>query len=289
MRLKRLFRSTNRRVRLLVGLMLVGLFLVHCTYSGADRTPGQFAVAIDGRQIGASSDGVRDKIEQLAKTDHIALLEFCLERYDASYQDYTVTFLKQERIGGRAGEQQTVAVKFMESPFSVGMKWVKNPPRGDRVLYVEGKYGNQMLVRPSGLIARSLVPTALRKPDGDDALKSTLRPVNLFGFKRGMHSLLRVYREARQAGDLQQQFGGYADVAGRQTLVLVRYLPNKPQYPAYLTKVYVDLDYLVPIMVEGFGWNGEEFLCRYVYTDLKFNLGLMEEDFRPEAFDLRPQ
>jgi len=288
MRLKGLFRSTNRRVRLLVGLMLVGLFGVHCTYSGADRTPGQFAIAIDGRQIGTSSGGVREKIEHLARTDHIALLEFCLERYDASYRDYTVTFLKQERIAGRVGKQQTVAVKFMEDPFSVGMKWVKNPPRGDRVLYVEGKYGNQMLVRPSGLIARKLVPTALRKPDGDDALKSTLRPVNLFGFKRGMQSLLRVYRQARQAGDLDQQFGGYADVAGRETIVLVRRLPNKPQCPAYLTKVYLDLDYLVPIMIEGTGWN-EEFLCRYIYTDLKFNLGLTEEDFRPEAFDLRPQ
>ena len=125
-------------------------------------------------------------------------------------------------------------------------------------------------------------------------MKSTLRPVNLFGFKRGMQSLLDVYRLAAERGELKQAFGGYAEVAGRKTIVLVRYLPDTEEYrrtAAPLTNIYIDLDYLVPIMIEGteHDWprpNGNGLLCRYVYEDVKFNVGLTEDHFRPAAWDL---
>lgn len=292
--LKKLSSSTNRRVRLLVGLMLVVLFLLHCTRGGADREPLLMAIAIDGRQVGGASGGVRERIERLAKTDHIALLELCIRNYDARFRDYTCTLIKQERMNGRLGKQQRVAVKFRESPFSVGMRWLKNAGRGDRVLFIEGKYGNNMLVRPTGMVARMLVPTASRRPDGPAARKGTLRPVNLFGFKRGTRSLLDVYRLARERGELKQAFGGYAEVAGRKTIVLVRHLPDTEEYrrtAAPLTKIYIDLDYLVPIMIEGTehdgpGPSGKGLLCRYVYEDVKFNVGLTEDHFRLAAWDL---
>ena len=297
MMLKRLFSLGNRKVRILVGLMLVGLFLIHCTQGEANRRPIEVAAAIDGRQVGETSGDFREKIEQLARTDHIALLELCVENYNGRFTDYTCTLFKQERIDGRLGRRQKVEVKFKESPFSVGMKWLENAGRGDRVLFIEGKYDGMMLVRPSGLIARTLVPTARRQPDGRDARKSTLRPVNTFGFKRGMASLLAVYRKAKQRGELVQSFGGYAEVAGRKTMVLVRRLPDRQEYrrtAAPLTRTYIDLDYLVPIMIdgvehEGLGDNGEGMLCRYVYENVKFNVGLTSDDFRPKAWDLVEQ
>ena len=291
---KRLLNPSNRRVRLLVGLMLVGLFLIHSTQGEANRAADSLATVIDGRQIGGSSADILDRLEDWARTDHIALLEFCLKNYDARYQDYTCTLRKQERIGGKLGKEQTVAVSFRQAPYSVGMKWVKNARMGDRVLFVEGQYGDNMLVRPSSGFLRSLCPTAVRKPDGPDAMKSTLRPVNLFGFRRGTQSLLKVYRQAKKRGELKIAFGGYADVAGRKTIVLVRYLPPTDAYrvtAAPLTKTYIDVDYLVPIMIEGTelegrGRDDKGFLCRYVYEDLKFNRGLTDETFRPEAFGL---
>lgn len=294
MTLKRLFSLGNRKVRILVGLMLVGLFLIHCTQGEAVRKPIEVAAAIEGEQIGETSGGLREKIEQLARTDHIALLELCIENYNGRFTDYTCTLFKQERIDGKLGRRQKVEVKFKESPFSVGMKWVENAGRGDRVLFVEGKYDDMMLVRPSGWLAQKLVPTARRKPDGRDAMKSTLRPVNTFGFKRGMESLLAVYRKAKQRGELEQSFGGYAEVAGRKTIVLVRRLPDREEYrrtAAPLTMTYIDLDYLVPIMIDGvehdgLGEKGEGMLCRYVYENVKFNVGLTDDDFRPKAWDL---
>jgi len=227
-------------------------------------------------------------LETLARTDHIALLQRCLDNYRKHYHGYTCTFLKQERIAGTVRKQQTIAVTFLDRPFSVGMKWIENPPKGDRVLYVEGKYDNEMLVRPSGAVARLLAPTVRRKPDGPDAMSSALRPVSLFGFQRGMESLLAVYRRAEIAGDLKQEFGDYAKIAGRRTLILVRKLPRREGYASHVTKTYIDLEYLVPIMIEGFGWDGE-FVSRYLYKDVKFDVELTRDDFRPEAFDLKKE
>ncbi len=225
MSLTPLLHVTNRKIRIVVGLFLAGLFCIQCTTSEAGKDQ-QFATAIAGKMVGKNSPAVLARMEKLAKTDHVALLQFCLDHYCASYHDYTCKFQKQERMNGILGKVQEIDAKFMQPPFSVSLHWVKNQPSmADRVLYVEGKWNNQMIVRPSGLL--SFVGPQFRPPDGPEAMKATLRPVNLFGFQRGICSLIDVYKQACKSGDLKEEFGGYAQVDGRNTLVLVRYLPAK--------------------------------------------------------------
>jgi outer membrane lipoprotein-sorting protein len=65
----------------------------------------------------------------------------------------------------------------------------------------------------------------------------------------------------------------------------VRYLPPKHDYPAQKTLVYIDTNYLVPIMIEAYDWD-QKLSCRYVYRNVKFNLGLMSEDFLPQANEM---
>jgi hypothetical protein len=279
MALRKIFRPTNRRVRYLVGLLLVGLFCIQCIPS-SDSTRGKMLIA-----KGLPEDPAEKarKVVHLAQTDHIALLEYCQANYARQYRDYTCTLLKQERIKGELGPEQEVQVKFRGSPFSVTMFWVTNSPIGDRILYVEGKYDNNMIVRPKAKLLQMLTGGAvLRKPDGAEAMKNTLRPVNLFGFQRGMNELTKVYRQAREAGDLKTAFGQFADVAGRRALVLERYLPPKNDYPAAKTLVYIDEEYLVPICIEGFDWE-QRLSSRYLFKDIRFNVGLTDDDFLPEA------
>lgn len=289
--LKRILRPTNRRIRLLVGLFLAGLFCIQCTRTeGIGESTLVKPIDITGHRFGENSPEVVAEIEQLAKTDHIALLERCLANYEASYQDFTCTFIKEEVIRGEHTGVQEIQVKHTASPFRVVLAWTKNAPLGDRVIYEEGKRGNMMLVRPRGKIIRLIVPSVLEKPDGPRAMSSTLRPVNMFGFGRGLKSLIKVYRQAKAAGDMKTSFGGYARVGGdpengeggRNCVVLIRYLPPKDDYPAWKTLTYIDVDYLLPICVEGYDWD-ENLQCRYIYKDLKFNVGLTEDDFSPEA------
>ncbi|MDY6914566.1 MAG: DUF1571 domain-containing protein [Planctomycetota bacterium] len=284
--LKQLLRPTNRRIRLLVGLLLVGLFCIQCTRTEAFRD-SKFIVHISGALVGNISDDVAAKLEELAKTDHIALLEYCHENYQHQYRDYTCTLIKQERINGTLRPEQWISSKFMDEPFSVALKWTKNAPIGEQVIFVKGKYNDQMLVRPKGLLILLTGGPVLRKPDGDEALKNTLRPVNQFGFECSLENLLNVYRQAKAEGDLKESFGGYAEIAGRKAVVLVRYLPAENDYPACKTLTYIDVEYLLPICVEGYDWD-DQLSCRYLFKDIKFNVGLGPDDFTPEANGLTP-
>lgn len=280
--LKRLLHPTNRRTRWIVGIFLAGLFCIQCTRTEAFKE-SKYIIAISGHDLGQLAPDAALELEELAKTDQIALLERCLENYQANYSDFTCTFIKQEMIHGALKPEQEITVKHIAEPFSVAMEWLTNAPVGDRVLYVEGKNGDQMLVRPKSPLLQVLVGGHVtRPPDGAEAMKNTLRPVNLFGFGRSLQSLLDVYRAAEEAGDLKTAVGEYAEVAGQKCLVLVRYLPAKPEYPAYKTIVYIDLAHMVPICIEGYDWD-EQLICRYIYKDLKFNIGLSADDFLPEA------
>ena len=286
--LKKLLNPSNRRVRIFVGLLLAGLFCIQCT---------QQVTGTGSKLEKASSATAAAKIEKLAKENHIALLEMCLENYDKNYRNYTCTLIKQEIIRGTQKPEQWTNVKFTEKPFSVSMQWLAETPKGalannqvkklyiplgDRILYVEGKYDNKMVIRISNPLLRGLLGTQKRPPDGADAMKNTLRPVSLFGFKRGINSLLSVYRDAKKNDDLKQEFGGYVNVAGRDAIVLVRYLPAKANYPAHRTEICIDLETLVPVRIQGFDWDGR-CTSRYIYKDVKFNIGLDEEAFTPKA------
>jgi len=281
--LGRLLRPTNRRVRLLVGLLLAGLFCIQCTQTTEAFREESTVTAVNGQIIGSQPEAVRRQIDQLARTDHISLLEMCKDNYEGRFQDYTCTFYKQERINGRLGKPQTIDVKFLDQPFSVAMAWTENPPIGDRVLYVEGANDGKMMVRPASGFLRALVGgKVLRQPDDPEAMKNTLRPVNMFGFHRGLENLLEVYKEAKDAGDLEEKFGGYYQVEGRNTVKLIRYLPPKKDYPAWQTDVYIDMELLVPIRIDGYDWD-KQLSCTYIYKDIRLNVGLSEADFLPSA------
>lgn len=286
MSVKRLLRLSNWRVRVVVGLFLAGLFAIQCTRTEAFRENSSMTV-INGQIVGENSPALLKKVDQLAKTDHVALLELCLENYRQKYHDFTCTFAKQEVLRGENKPEQVIQVKHLANPFSVAMTWVKNAPLGDKVLYVEGKYNNQMLVRPTSSLARMIVPVAVRQPDGEEAMKNTLRPVNLFGFGRGMQSLLDIYRLAASNGDLRIEFGGYGKTnnSDKRTVVqLIRYLPNKPEYhtAAAKTNIFIDIEHMVPLIIEGYDWEGR-LTSRYEYSDVKFNVGLTDADFTPSA------
>ncbi len=285
MSLKQLIRPANRKVRVLVGLLLAVLFCIQCTRTDAVKSASRYVTAMSGKEIGETSNEATAELERLAKTDHVALLELCLKHVKANYGDYTCTLLKQERIRGKLLSEQEIHVKFMAEPFSVAMAWTpETAPMGDRALYVQGKYNNNMLVRPTSAALRFLCNPAIRNPECDEVMKSTLRPITQFGFENSLQSLIDVYKEARENKECEESFGGYQKVCDRPVLVLVRYLPPRKDYPAHKTLTYIDMEYLVPIGIVGYGWNADdELLCSYIYKDLKFNVGLDEDDFTPSA------
>ncbi len=271
-------------------LALGGVLAAGCSPTVAAKEP----------EVVKDTGGIDAELLELARNDHIALLEKCIEHYEAEgITNYTCTFVKRERIRGSLGQEQKMDVKFLAEPFSVAITWTQNAPLADKVLYVADKWedenGNsQMLVRPKGGLARLLAGESLLKdPAGPDAMKNALRPVTEFGFRNTLQALLDVYVLAQERGEMEQSFEGISEVDGRKCLTLIRILPKDEDYPARKTVTCIDIERLLPLKVLGDGWqtnaDGEHILlANYEYHDVKLNPGLTPEDFTPQANDMAP-
>jgi len=224
------------------------------------------------------------RIEDLAHTDHIALLKWSMETYQKRVHDYTGTFLKQERIKGKLKKTEQIAIMFKEKPFSVFMKWEKNAGSGDKMLYVEGSNNNQMLVHPTGLF--SWIKSVKREPRGKDAKKATLRTCDQFGFYRSMKSLVELYETAQKSGDLKTNYIGDTKVDGRPCIAIERMLPNNNKYPYQRTVVEIDIEYLLPVKVSMYDWQNQ-LIGSYVFLNLRFNTGMTNARFTPKACGLK--
>ena len=284
---QRLLRPSNNHIRIAVGLLLAGLFCIQCTRSEAFKaTPIVSAYAADSEPPAAGmADPRLQQLDNLAKKDHVALIKQAIARYKESVQDYSCTFIKQERLNGQLQPDQEIKVKFREQPFSVGMQWVRNAPIGDAILYVEGKCDGQMLVRPKGLLGK-MIGVQMRKPGDPAVMANTLKPITAFGLRKNLESLLAVYELAGQRGDSVNSFAGYKEVAGRKVMVLKRELPNKPDYPCKLVVWYLDVEYEAPMALESYDWD-DQLIASYLYKGLKFNNGYSDSDFAPEANGLQ--
>ncbi|KAF0234145.1 MAG: hypothetical protein FD177_1057 [Desulfovibrionaceae bacterium] len=87
----------------------------------------------------------------LAASDNGELL-LIVDQVEAGYakvQDYTATFLKQERVEGKLLDQERISIKFMK-PFKVYMKWLEVSVK--EALYVQGAYSDKVQARCDGLL-----------------------------------------------------------------------------------------------------------------------------------------
>ena len=292
-----LFR-TNRGIRVFVGLILVALLLVHVTdLTATDEKAVVKVVRVDEQDIETKDVVEFQKLLNWAKTDHVKLLDYAQKKVEKNplLASYKCTFVKQERMRGKMGKEQQMAVKFREAPFSVAMDWKKNPGKGNAILYIEGKYKHkktgksQMVVRPTSGFLRKLVGgSVLREPDGKDAMRETLRPCTMFGFKNSLENLLVVYRDARKRKEGSETFDGFCDVNGRKCFRIIRTLPKHDRYPAKKTVVCLDVETLAPLSIVGYGWD-DKISSNYEYRDLDMNVSLSDEHFTPKANGIEGQ
>jgi outer membrane lipoprotein-sorting protein len=214
----------------------------------------------------------------LAKTDHITMLKAAIDNYEKNIRDYTGTMHSQERIGRRLGKKRVIEFKFMEKPFSLFMRWKKNPAAASRMLFVEGSHKNKMIVMPKGVF--SVIGSVRMDPNSRRARASGRKPCTMFGFYRTMKSALRYYEVANKKNELKIKYVGPSKVDGRDCIRVERILPKRKYYETARLVIDFDIEYLLATSVTLYDWKNR-LLARYSYTDLKFNTGLKKEDFAP--------
>lgn len=161
------------------------------------------------------------EFESLAKTDPIAFLRASLLRYRKEIHGYRATLVKQERLHGRLGPAETIAVAFRENPFSVLLTW-KSAPAGmaDRGLYVAGQNDGKTLAR-----GKLMHVIHRRDPYGPDAKAASRYAMPEFGIGKGTERTLVAWQAAKARGNLKVEYLGIKAVpeaGGAECYVLRR-------------------------------------------------------------------
>ena len=186
---------------------------------------------------------------------------------------FTTIFTKHERIKGELREQETMLMKCRYAPFSVYFKWLRNPKKDREAIYREGNYDNKVLGHQPPLPI-----TAKLVPNSPDALKESLRPITLAGFRNTLDAMIKVTSEAKKAGDLHIFCINDDMYNGRPAYCIVRMLPKTGAYPYFLLYVYVDKEWMVPVRIAAFDWDDNLVSC-YTFSDVKLNAPLTDTDF----------
>jgi hypothetical protein len=224
-----------------------------------------------------------DDIEELIRNDHIGLFKRAIAKYEENITDYTGTFHKQERIEGKLHDKQVIAFKFKETPYSLLMTWKENPGRADKLLYVKGQYDGKMIIHPTGIMRWK--KSLRRDPMGKDVMEENLNPCTEFGLGNAMKRILRDYQLAKDNGDLKAAYLGEKVIDSRPCALIERIFPEKKMYRYKRLVTAIDREHLVPVHMEATMWNGD-LHSRYIFEDLRFNLGLEDKSFTPEANNL---
>ncbi len=205
----------------------------------------------------------------------IEMLNQAQKKYEL-IQDYTVTFHKQQRVGGILYGEEDTLFKF-KKPFMVYMKWIGDIDRGREALYVEGKHDGKLFVHLGGMIDY-FTPTFALHPKGALAMRKNLRPITESGLGNTIALLVKVCERAERNGDLRVRYLGAGKAGGRPVHRFERTLPCKAGYPAQRTLIELDKETGYPLSVTSYGWGGE-LLEKYLYEGLRTNIGLTDADF----------
>lgn len=205
-----------------------------------------------------------------------------LERMEASYEnvrDYTALFQKQERINGERRPEEISYLKF-QKPFKVYMRWLPGPHEGREALYVKGANNNKVLIHETGFFSHFF--TFILNPGGEHVLMESRYPFTEIGIGRLIERVGRDARRAWARGELRLVDRGRDKIEGREVRQVEGILPQDPraEYSSYRMILAIDEENGLPIKASIYDWE-DLLMGEYIYSDLRLNPGLGEEDFDP--------
>ena len=199
---------------------------------------------------------------------------------------YTATFRKQERIRGRLGPEQTLAMKVRHRPFAIYLKFLA-PKAGKEVVYAEGRYENCVIAH-NGDWTRRLIPRLRVAPTDPVALADNRHPITEAGLANLTAKLIGFRRMDLTDRDAVTILDRTTDDEGRPWLRSLHTHPHRtPERPFARVEVLYELETWLPLRITCFDWpepgrTGDLNLAeRYAYDDLVPDPPLADIDFDP--------
>jgi hypothetical protein len=230
-----------------------------------------------------------------------AVLHFARREHaflERTVQDYTCRIVKRERVNGTLQPYQSMFAKVRPAageeeerdlrPLAVFLQF--EGPRevaGRRVLFVEGAYGNVMLVRQrrGGITLRV-------RPDGGLAARETTIPITTIGFHNMIERAIEQMEDDMQAdptgANTQVEFFRDAKIDDRPcTAIRIAHPRRQTNLDFHLAHVFIDKESHMPVRLDFYDWpdnRSEEppLLGEFTYSAVKLNVGLTDADFDHE-------
>ncbi len=204
-------------------------------------------------------------------------------------KDYKAVFSKTELVRGRV-VKQVMDMKFRTKPFSVYFRYRQGNEAGRQAIYVEGKFGNSLVVKE----AKGLGAMAGRlyfKLDDPTVMSENRHPVT-----NGYYNVLNT--AAYSLGSGEQIETAHVDVKffpkdklGEVACDAVQLTDDKPhaELKFQMVRVYFDKDSKLPVKAERYGWprsaaEKPPLVEDYTYTNVKINQKLIDADFDPATY-----
>lgn len=200
-------------------------------------------------------------------------------------ETYTATFHKQERIKGKLGPEQTLAMKVRQKPFAVYFKFL-SPHEGKEVVYAEGHHDNKVIAHSAG-VARFLVPRLAVPPDHPLALADSRHAITEAGLANLVSRLIGFRRMDLDDPEAETVLDRVRE-GGREWLQSVHtHRSRHPDRPFARVEVLYDPESLFPVDIRNYDWpdsghRGDLDLAEhYRYEGLVLDAPLTALDFDP--------
>jgi len=198
----------------------------------------------------------------------------------AGIRDVTADLMRQERVGDRLQEPETIHWIQRVKPHSLHLTWTGVRLNGREVVYVAGANDDKVLVRLPGWLGRR-AGTQKLSPTSSAVTSGSRYSITVVGYDALVKRIVENYDAAARRNTLAVvDYGIQKDLNGCEThgFKVVLDHPGQ-QHGDYHTMIFwIDVTCGLPIRFVGIDKDGA-LLEDYLWLNLKINQGLTDEDF----------
>ena len=213
-----------------------------------------------------------------------------LNHISETITDYTATLTRQERIGDILTEKNTSRAKIRNELENQSLSvyiFFTQPARvrGREVIWIAGENENKITAHEGGFLNLFRV---VQPHDGFIAMLGSRYSIAETGIQRLMAKLIQHALHDREYDECEVQLAEVqsAGVACRRIRVI--HPIEREHFIFHIVEVDIDLRRNIPVRLASWMWpetDGAEppLTEEYIYTDIKLNVGLTDDDFNPDS------
>ncbi|OYP36689.1 DUF1571 domain-containing protein [Rhodopirellula sp. MGV] len=286
---------TIRRIPIAIGVILVLIGgVAFAVRSGPDVKQDIAPTAPPPKAELQSDDDANSQTRESSMRDVLDLAERALDKMDTSLNDYTATFVKQQRDdAGKLSERNEMEVKIHtrhrnesnDAPMRIYIKF-KAPEgiAGREVIWGKDLNDGLMAVHETSMLLSW--KTIWLDPTGMLAMQGQKFPIYEIGLSRLTEQLLERGKKDLDNPDVSVTITKDHEYYGRncELIQATRSKPGGGKDDFSLAEIIFDPEELLVLSYRSFGWPEKEggelpLLESYEYRDLKTNVGLTDSDF----------